>query len=104
MRPRRTVFSAPLGGRLAPAYIPAPGDRPPTRRSRSRDCPLTANHPMLHHARFSLFAILAAALPAQSPCFELNLGTDLQLSDDSTAQGLQLGFTFNFSTVGYTAV
>jgi len=59
---------------------------------------------MLHHARFSLLAFLAAALPAQSPCFELNLGTDLLLTDDSTAQGLQLGFTFNFANVGYTAI
>ncbi|MBK8099450.1 MAG: hypothetical protein IPK26_20265 [Planctomycetes bacterium] len=59
------------------------------------------------HTRLSaLFAgvALAAFLPSQSPCFDLNIGTDLALTDDSTAQGLALGFSFNFNGVGYTDI
>ena len=44
-----------------------------------------------------------AALQAQD-CFNLNLGTNLGLIDDSTAQGLSLGFTFNFGGVAYTDI
>lgn len=54
----------------------------------------------------ALFAgvALAVALPSQSPCFDLNIGTDLALTDDSTAQGLALGFSFNFGGASYTDI
>ena len=51
----------------------------------------------------SLAATLAVALPAQG-CFDTALGTDLMLGDDDTAQGLALGFTFNFGGVAYTDI
>jgi hypothetical protein len=38
---------------------------------------------------------VSALLPAQNfPCFEQNLGTNLNLGDDQVASGLPLGFTF----------
>lgn len=48
-------------------------------------------------------ATAIAALPAQD-CFNTTLGQDLLLSDDATAQGLSLGFTFNFGGVAYTDI
>jgi hypothetical protein len=47
---------------------------------------------------------VAATLEAQGPCFDLNVGTNLNLGDDDTAQGLPLGFTFTFDGVGYTDI
>ncbi len=54
-------------------------------------------------------ALLAASLAplavAQTPgCFDLNIGSPLGLLDDDTAQGLALGFTFNYGGVAYTDV
>jgi hypothetical protein len=51
-----------------------------------------------------LSALCASPVLAQTPCFDLNVGTDLQLGDDDTAQGLSLGFTFNFAGVPYTQI
>lgn len=60
----------------------------------------------LTRAASLLGAVLASAgLFAQNPpCFDLNLGTDLRLGDDATAQGLALGFSFTFAGVTYTDV
>ncbi len=49
-----------------------------------------------------LGAALTSALTAQAPCFDNNLGTDLNLGDDQIVQGLALGFTFTFNGTGYT--
>jgi hypothetical protein len=38
------------------------------------------------------------------PCFDFNIGTNLNLADDATALNLQLGFTFNYAGVPYTAI
>ncbi|MFT4843854.1 MAG: hypothetical protein ACI8UD_002579 [Planctomycetota bacterium] len=46
---------------------------------------------------------MMGALPAQN-CFSTMVGTDLLLNDDDTAQGLSLGFTFNFGGVAYTDI
>jgi len=48
-------------------------------------------------------ATAIAALPAQD-CFNTTLGQDLLLTDDDTAQGLPLGFSFNFGGVAYTDI
>lgn len=50
-----------------------------------------------------LAATTLASLPAQD-CFNTVVGQDLLLTDDSTAQGLSLGFTFNFGGVAYTEI
>ena len=49
---------------------------------------------------------LTLALPvlAQSPCFITDVGTDLQLANDDTAQGLPLGFSFAYAGVSYTSI
>ena len=49
---------------------------------------------------------LTLALPvlAQSPCFITDVGTDLQLANDDTAQGLNLGFPFPYAGVSYTSI
>ncbi len=49
-------------------------------------------------------ATLAAPATSQSPCFDLVLGTNLNLGDDTTAQGLPLGFTFTYAGVAYTDI
>ncbi len=60
---------------------------------------------MLRTISTSLLALgVAAALQAQSPCFITPVGTDLLLGDDTTAQGLPLGFTFTYAGVPYTDV
>ena len=51
-----------------------------------------------------LGALLPASLLAQGPCFDTNIGTDLLLGDDDVAQGLSLGFTFNYAGVAYTQI
>jgi len=48
-------------------------------------------------------ALLAPLVPAQN-CFDRDLGTNLGLGDDETAQGLALGFPFTFAGVTYTDV
>lgn len=52
---------------------------------------------------FAVASTAIASLPAQT-CFDTSVGTDLMLTDDSTAQGLPLGFTFNFAGVAYTDI
>jgi hypothetical protein len=56
--------------------------------------------------RTSLFvgALFASTVLAQSPCFDVNLGTDLNLGDDSCSTALPLGFTFTYNGVPYTTV
>ncbi len=58
--------------------------------------------------RTTLACLMAAAIPAtavaQSPCFNVSLGVDLNLGDDTTAQGLPLGFTFRYAGVDYTDI
>src|SRR5262245_15222209 len=49
-------------------------------------------------------ALFAPSLLAQAPCFDLNIGTDLQMFDDDMRTGLALGFTFTYNGVGYTSV
>ncbi len=51
-----------------------------------------------------LCGALAAAAAAQGPCFELDLGTDLGLHDESTSPGLALGFPFPFHGTSYTSI
>lgn len=59
---------------------------------------------MLKSAITGLLATtVLATLPAQD-CFSLMIGTDLALNDDDTAQGLPLGFSFNFGGVAYTDI
>ncbi|MEQ1634913.1 MAG: hypothetical protein ABL997_21210, partial [Planctomycetota bacterium] len=50
-----------------------------------------------------LGALLAPQLRAQE-LFDRDLGTNLALGDDSTAQGLSLGFAFPFGGIDYSAV
>ena len=53
----------------------------------------------------ALCALLTAApLLAQTPCFETNLGTNLNLTDDSVATNRALGFSFPFGASTVTAV
>ncbi|MGE0145021.1 MAG: hypothetical protein AB7T19_17190 [Planctomycetota bacterium] len=56
----------------------------------------------------SLLALgtIAAVVTAQTspPCFESNFGTNLGLSDDDIAIGLNLGFTFPFAGISTTAI
>ncbi|MEQ1630875.1 MAG: hypothetical protein ABL997_00785 [Planctomycetota bacterium] len=60
---------------------------------------------MLRQLSASLIAMgVAASLSAQSPCFDLALGTDLALADDSTSAAQNLGFTFTYNGVGYTQI
>ena len=42
----------------------------------------------------AIVALFLSPVLAQAPCFEASFGTNLQLTDDSVAQGNQLGFTF----------
>jgi hypothetical protein len=49
-------------------------------------------------------ALFASAAFSQSPCFDLSIGTDLNMGDDQIVSGLALGFTFNYNGVGYTSV
>ena len=49
-------------------------------------------------------AVLATALSAQNPCFDTNIGTDINAADDTLNPGHALGFTFNFAGVGYTDI
>lgn len=51
-----------------------------------------------------LSAALAAPALSQSPCFNTDLGTNLMLGDDDTAQGLSLGFSFTYDGVAYTQI
>ncbi|MGE3171493.1 MAG: hypothetical protein AB7O97_02630 [Planctomycetota bacterium] len=51
----------------------------------------------------ALASSVVATLPAQN-CFDLNIGTDLLLTDDGVAAALPLGFTFNFGGVAYTDI
>ncbi len=51
-----------------------------------------------------LGAVLSSALAAQSPCFDLNIGTDLNMFDDQIIQGLALGFSFSYAGISYTDV
>lgn len=48
-------------------------------------------------------SIAVGSLTAQD-CFTIPFGTDLNLSDDSTAQGLSLGFSFTYAGVTYTDI
>jgi hypothetical protein len=48
-------------------------------------------------------AALTTTLEAQG-CFNLNVGTSLNLTDDSNSAALPLGFTFTFNGVGYTDI
>ena len=60
---------------------------------------------MLRKVTASLFALgVAAAVSAQSPCFDTVLGTDLLLTDDSNSAALPLGFTFTYNGVAYTDI
>jgi len=60
---------------------------------------------MLRKVTASLFALgVAAAVSAQSPCFDTVLGTDLLLTDDSNSAALPLGFTFTYNGVAYTQI
>jgi hypothetical protein len=56
------------------------------------------------HPRLLAAALAASAALAQSPFFEQSLGTDLNLGDDTSAQGLPLGFAFNYAGVAYTQI
>ncbi|MEQ1632634.1 MAG: hypothetical protein ABL997_09700 [Planctomycetota bacterium] len=47
---------------------------------------------------------LAATLSAQGPCFDLAIGTDLNLFDDDTSPALPLGFSFTYNGVTYTDI
>ena len=47
---------------------------------------------------------LFATLPAQGPCFDLTIGTDLNLFDDDTSAPLPLGFNFTYNGVTYTDI
>src|SRR5262245_16385721 len=49
-------------------------------------------------------ALAASAALAPSPCFEPSLGTDLNLGDDTSAQGLSLGFPFTYAGVAYSQI
>src|SRR5262245_66106726 len=49
-------------------------------------------------------ALAASAALAQSPFFEQSLGTDLNLGDDTSAQGLSLGFPFTYAGVAYSQI
>src|SRR5262245_21987072 len=49
-------------------------------------------------------ALFASTVLAQSPCFDLNMGTDQNMGDDQIVSGLALGFTFTYNGVGYTSV
>ncbi|MGE3171492.1 MAG: hypothetical protein AB7O97_02625 [Planctomycetota bacterium] len=51
----------------------------------------------------ALAASVAATLPAQN-CFDFNLGTDLNLTDDGVASALPLGFSFTYGGVAYTDI
>ncbi|MEC7583524.1 MAG: hypothetical protein VYE77_04340 [Planctomycetota bacterium] len=54
-------------------------------------------------AAAAVFGSVMSLLPAQG-CFYSNLGTNLGLGDDDVAQGLALGFTFNYGGVPYTDI
>src|SRR5262245_65898603 len=56
------------------------------------------------HSRLLAAALAASAAIAQSPFFEQSLGTDLNLGDDTSAQGLPLGFPFTYAGVAYTQI
>ncbi|MEQ1630874.1 MAG: hypothetical protein ABL997_00780, partial [Planctomycetota bacterium] len=49
-------------------------------------------------------ATVAATVTAQAPCFDLPVGTDLNLIDDSVSPALNLGFTFTYGGVAYTQI
>ena len=60
---------------------------------------------MIRQIAASVLAMgVAAALAAQSPCFDLALGTDLALTDDMTSPALSLGFPFTYNGVVYTQI
>ena len=60
---------------------------------------------MLRKVTASLFALgVAAAVSAQGPCFDLALGTNLALTDDSNSAALPLGFSFTYNGVTYTDI
>ncbi|HEX5052009.1 MAG TPA: hypothetical protein VFZ65_09575 [Planctomycetota bacterium] len=59
---------------------------------------------MLRSAMLAVSALVAIApTPAQN-CFDTLIGTDLNLGDDDTAQGLSLGFPFTYAGVTYTSI
>ncbi len=47
---------------------------------------------------------VSAFLSAQGPCFDLALGTDLALTDDSNSPPQNLGFPFTYNGVAYTQI
>src|SRR5262245_61719689 len=49
-------------------------------------------------------ALFASTAFAQAPCFDFNIGNDLNLGDDTCSPALPLGFTFTYNGVGYTSV
>lgn len=56
-------------------------------------------------AALALAIAVDSSLHAQTPtCFDPNVGADLFLSDDDTAQALPLGFTFTYAGVAYTDI
>jgi hypothetical protein len=60
---------------------------------------------MLRKVTASLIALgVAAAVSAQGPCFDLALGTNLALTDDSNSAALPLGFSFTYNGVTYTDI
>jgi hypothetical protein len=60
---------------------------------------------MLRKVTASLLALgVAATVSAQSPCFDLALGTNLALTDDSNSAALPLGFSFTYNGVTYTDI
>ena len=60
---------------------------------------------MLRKVTASLLALgVAAAVSAQGPCFDLALGTNLALTDDSNSAALPLGFSFTYNGVTYTDI
>src|SRR5262245_3911851 len=56
------------------------------------------------YPRLLAAAFAASSVLAQSQFFEQSLGTDLNLGDDTTAQGLSLGFPFTYAGVAYTQI
>jgi len=60
---------------------------------------------MLRKVTATILALsVAAAVSAQSPCFDLSLGTNLALTDDSNSAALPLGFSFTYNGVTYTDI
>ena len=60
---------------------------------------------MLRKAIATFLALsVAATVSAQSPCFDVALGTNLALTDDSNSPAQNLGFTFTYNGVAYTQI